>query len=145
MAALASEFPGALREIDDLELDVIRGRIHQLDAATRGEVPVEAWMEAISLFHEMARGALGAKRWLAGRKTVDATTHRAFVDHAGSLPARSFGREVLAWSGDLAVLAAPPRGRILDIVFARVAASLGVTEGEARRLVFGVPRRERRR
>src|SRR5262249_27008222 len=71
-ASLAAQFPGALREIDDLELVVIRERIGQLDAALRGEGPLEPWMRAVGLFHALARGALHAKRWLAGRKAIDA-------------------------------------------------------------------------
>src|ERR1700730_14264997 len=72
LARLASRFPGALREIDDLDLDEIRRRLGALDAVLEGRGEVEPWMEAIVLFHALARGALCAKRWLAGRKRVDA-------------------------------------------------------------------------
>jgi hypothetical protein len=158
MAELASQFPGSLREIDDLELGVIRDRIGKLDAALRGDAGVERWMEAVGLFHTLARGALRAKRWLAGRKTVDHATVLEYendingVDDPERSPARQAGAPVsreepsadaLAWSDDLALIAAPPRGRIMDLVFARVARTLGTTEIEARHLVFGVPRRAR--
>jgi hypothetical protein len=144
MASLAARFPGALREIDDLELAVIRDRIACLDAALQGEGTVERWMEAIGLFHALARGALHAKRWLAGRKTIDPQTLTAYEsDLAGTLVATSavLAADALAWSGELARIAAPPRGRLMDLVFARVARALGTTESEARRLVFGPPRR----
>jgi hypothetical protein len=150
MAELASRFPGALREIDELELAVIRERIERLDAALRGERPVERWMEAVGLFHALARGALLAKRWLAGRKTVDAVTVLAYESDVAALaepgaPADA-GRvaDGLAWTAELARIAAPPRGRIMDLVFARVARTLGTTEREARHLVFGPPRRARK-
>ncbi len=142
MAELASQFPGALREIDDLELTVIRGRIEQLDAALRGDAAVEPWMDAVALFHTLARGALRAKRWLAGRKTVDLATAREFEAYLAEVSPTG---DALAWTKDLADIAAPPRGRIMDLVFARIARALGTTEHEARRLVFGAPRRERAR
>ena len=152
MAELASRFPGALREIDDLELSVIRDRITRLDATLRGEAEVERWMEAVGLFHALARGALRAKRWLAGRKTVDPATlleyesDAARVDDPAGPPATdaTLAADALAWAGELAHIAAPPRGRIMDLVFARVARTLGTTDVEARHLVFGTRRRSRR-
>ena len=68
MAKLASLYPGALREIDDLELSEIRRRVAALDEVLEAGREVELWMEAIALFHRMARGALSVKRWLAGRR-----------------------------------------------------------------------------
>jgi hypothetical protein len=150
MAELASRFPGALREIDELELGVIQERIERLEAALRGDVPVERWMEAVGLFHSLARGALRAKRWLAGRKTVDAITVLQYESDVGvhALADAAADAGALAdewsWASDLARIAAPPRGRIMDLVFARLARTLGTTEREARHLVFGAPRRGRR-
>ncbi len=135
MAELASRFPGALREIDELELAVIRDRIRRLDAALHGESGVERWMEAVGLFHSLARGALQAKRWLAGRKTVDATTVLEYESDVVDM----------TWRSELARIAAPPRGRIMDLVFTRVAETLGTTELEARSLVFGPARHAQRR
>ncbi len=147
MASLAAQFPGALREIDDLELGVIRDRIGKLDAALRGDAAIERWMEAVSLFHALARGALRAKRWLAGRKTVDPATIVEYENDINDVALddrEAVGADALEWSNELALIAAPPRGRIMDLVFARVARTLGTTELEARHLVFGVPRRARR-
>jgi hypothetical protein len=141
MAELASRFPGALREIDDLELAEIRQRIRLLDDVLHQHLEIQPWMEAMALFHAMARGALCAKRWLGGRKRIDAAVEEAF---ARGLPLFPFPEEARAWSGDLARIASPPRGRVTDLVFARLAESLGVSEVAARRLVFGVSRRERR-
>jgi hypothetical protein len=156
MAELASRFPGALREIDELELAVIRDRIHRLDAALHGQSGVERWMEAVGLFHSLARGALQAKRWLAGRKTVDAATVLEYENDVVDMTEKGGAAQTtihsadmskvddrLAWRSELARIAAPPRGRIMDLVFARVAQALGTTELEARSLVFGPPRRPR--
>jgi hypothetical protein len=141
MAEVASRFPGALREIDDLELGEIRRRIEALDDVVDARREVEPWMEAVALFHAMARGALCAKRWLAGRKRVDAGVRQAFER---GVPSLLFPEDARGWTGDLARIASPPRGRVMDVVFSRLARELGVTERVARRLVFGEPRRERR-
>lgn len=141
MAELASRFPGALREMDDLELAEIRQRIARLDEVLHERHEVEPWMEAVALFHAMTRGALCAKRWLGRRKRIDAAVEEAF---ARGIPLLPFPEEARAWSRDLARIASPPRGRVTDLVFSRLAESLGISELAARRLVFGVPRRERR-
>jgi hypothetical protein len=142
MAGLASRFPGALREMDDLELVEIRRRIDRLKAVLTSPAEEEPWMEAVWAFHAEARGAFGAKRWLDGRKRecVDATLEEAFVRDAEDLP---FSEELLAWAGHLASVASPPAGRVTNLVFARLAVRLGTTEKEARRRVFGPPRRAR--
>jgi hypothetical protein len=142
MARLAARYPGALREIDDLALHEIERRIAVLDRAIAGDSVVEPWMEALARFHELARGALCAKRWLGGRKRVDASTERAFAE---SLPSLAFPEDARAWADELGRIAAPPRGRVMDVVFARVARELGTSDRVARRLTFGPPRRERRR
>lgn len=141
MAALALQFPGALRELDDLELREIRRRVEALDAVLAGSVQPEPWMEAVALFHALTRGALVVKRWLGGRKRVDAALARRFAAEHEELP---FAEDARSWAEELAGIASPPRGRLTDAVFARLARNLGVAERQARRLVFGVPRRERR-
>lgn len=140
MAELSSRFPGALREMDDLELPEIRGRIAALDWVLSEKGQVQPWMEAMVFFHALARGALCAKRWLARRKRVDPEVERAY---AAALPAFPFPDDARMWTTDLARIASPPRGRLTDVVFARVARELATTERAARLLVFGLPRRER--
>ena len=142
MARLAARFPGALREIDELELPAIRARIAGLAAVLAGRAEIEAWMEAIAAFHALARGALQAKRWLGGRKRVDAALTSAFEAEAVKL---EFSLDALQWAGALDRIARPPRGRLLDLVFARVAVDLGTTQGHARALVFRPRRRKKAR
>jgi hypothetical protein len=141
MAELASRFPGALREIDELPMDEIRSRIAVLEQALAGARQVEPWMTAMARFHALTRGALCAKRWLAGRKQVDAQTEDAFERAADTL---RFPVEARLWTHELAALANPPRGRVTDAVFERLAQELDTTAAALRRLVFGTPRRERR-
>jgi hypothetical protein len=140
MAELSLRFPGALREIDELALEQIRQRLVSLDAALQGTGEVEAWMEAIALFHALARGALCAKRWLARRRRVDDEVERAF---AAELPRLAFPEDARSWQGELKRIASPPRGRLTEVVFARMAHELRSTERELRLLVFGPPRSER--
>jgi hypothetical protein len=140
LVALAGEFPGALREIDDLTLDEIRSRIASLARAEADPAEVVAWMRAVWRFHVLTRGALCAKKWLAGRKAIDREAEAAF---AAARAALCWGEDAAAWDADLARLASPPRGRLTDLVFARLASELGIDERAARTLVFGPPRRPR--
>ena len=129
MSALASAWPGALRELDELPLADIRARIVALELALDEPRRVEPWMIAQDAFHRYARGALAAKRWLGKRRRVTAAVRAEF--HA-SAPA-----DARLWEDALASIASPPRGRVMDLVHARVASELGVSVAEARRLVVG--------
>jgi hypothetical protein len=134
LVQLAEEFPGALREIDRLPLEVITARIDALASAERDPSRSAPWMEAQLLFHGLARGALAAKRWLRGRKRIDDLTRAAFD---AAIPTMPRGVDAQAFASELHRIAAPPRGRLMDVVYARVAAVLGVTDDEARALVAG--------
>jgi hypothetical protein len=139
MAALASQFPGALREIDELPLESIVARVNALRAC-EGGAPTASWMEAMHLFHAFTRGALCAKRWLAGRKVIDDEARAAFQDEASAL---CWAEDARGWSTELARLASPPKGRVTELVYERIGARLGISTEEARTLVFGVSRRQR--
>ena len=127
MTSLARTWPGALRELDALPIDVIRARIAELDRALHDATRIERWMIAQDSFHRLARGALSAKRWLGKRKRITPAIRQDFAAHAP--------REARAWRDALADIASPPRGRLMDLVHARVAAELDVSIAEARRLV----------
>jgi hypothetical protein len=140
MADLAARFPGALREIDELDFNEIERRIDRLGAVFAGTVAVERWMEAIALFHRFARGALCAKRWLNGRRIVTAEVASSFRRDIARL---GFPDEAGEWEAHLDALAAPPGGRVTVLVYERVAMRLDVTVAEARALAFGESRRSR--
>jgi len=142
MAALAARFPGALRELDEAPLAAIRGRIEELSRCVADGARPASWMLATALFHRLMRGALAAKRWLGARRHVDAELTRAFLEEITGSP---FASDARAWASDLARIAAPPRGRVTDVVFERIAEQLGVPTDEARRLVVGPPRSEPRK
>ena len=130
LVRLARAFPASLREIDVLPLAAIDARIEALAAVMRGDAVAEQWMVAQVLFHRLTRGALVAKRWLAGRRAIDAAITHAFV-------AAALGPEAEAFADDLALVARPPGGRLTSVVHGKIAAAFGITERESRRLVFG--------
>jgi hypothetical protein len=138
MAKLALEYPGSLREIDVLPLNVIAARIDALALAERRPAAAEPWMIAQVTFHHYARGALATKRWLAGRKRITVAIRASFELDAATL---SRGNAAALFAADLEQVASPPRGRLMDVVHAKVALALEVTESEARALVFGGPTR----
>lgn len=72
MKALASRFPGSLRELDDSGIDGLRERLAQLRSTRQGERFLP-WMKACSLFHEEVREVLAARRRAKGRVQRPAT------------------------------------------------------------------------
>jgi len=137
MSTLARRFPGALREIDVLPLAVVRERIASLSAALEDATAVRDWMVAAAAFHRLARGALAVKRWLAAHRHLE--PHAREAAFAAAAPAMH--AEARAWADALDALARPPRGRVLDLVYGRLAAELGKDDRTVRELV--TPPRER--
>ncbi len=90
-------------------------------------------MHRMARFHALTRGALCAKRWLRGKKSVDAGVMGAFESEVG---ASCYAAEAREWAGDLARLANPPRGRVTELVFEKLAAEVGGDVDGARRGVF---------
>jgi hypothetical protein len=143
LTALAARFPGSLRELDDLPPAMLTRRIDALSAAVADGTRVESWMIATTMFHELARGALAAKHWLSGRRdrrAVDGATREAFASASLRFPDDARG-----WIDHLDRLARPPRGRISEAVFERVGHALEMSAQDARELVFGMSRRDRKR
>lgn len=132
MADLARRFPGALREIDELPLALIRTRIEELAAAEQDAAKALPWMVAQSRFHALARGALAVKRWLEGRPVTAALQH----DFARVLPTLAIPGDAHLWARDLEAIGRPPRGRLMDLVYARLAHDLGVDVRSARAAVL---------
>jgi hypothetical protein len=134
MAALARSFPGALREIDELPLDVIRTRIDELAAAEADASRITPWMKAHARFHALARGALAAKRWLAGRPLTPELVE-SYARFVATMTDARAATDAAAWTSDLAAIAKPPRGRLMELVFARLAVELAIDVTAARGLV----------
>lgn len=136
MAKLAEEYPGALREIDTLPIDVIRERIALLERTEDDVESAAPWMSAQIYFHRVSRGALIAKRWLRGRKAITRELRLEFAEVASSLDA-----DALLVADDLEHVALPPNGRLTTFVYRKVAGLLGRHEAEVRALVFPTPPR----
>lgn len=131
--ALAARFPGVLRELDELPLAAIEMRLAAVAAVRGAGAPVPRWMTAQIAFHRLLRGALFAKRWMSERRARGG---------AGARPAPSeFRRDAIeeawVWAEELDAIDRPPGGRIMPLVYQRLAAELGVDEREARRRLQG--------
>ncbi len=121
LASLAARFPGALREIDELPLAEIDRRIEALEQAERDPAATVTWMHAMTRFHALLRGALFAKRSLASEPEA----HSDWPD------------EALAWEDALTRIRRPPEGRLMELVYERLAEELATTPRAAKALVFG--------
>jgi hypothetical protein len=141
LRALAERFPGALRELDELNEGEIGRRLEHLRALVEGRsAGAEAWVEPLWLFHRRLRGALAAKRWLGGRRDLT-PTERSEFEALGALA----GGEASAWAPELDRLARPPTGRVTDLVLERVAAELGLSPPSLYALLFGEASAQRAR
>jgi len=137
LRALSGEFPGALRDLDALPLAEIHDRIDALVAAELDPARMGPWMIAELSFYGAMRGALAAKGWLKKRRDVDDAVRDAFAREAALL---THGEEAKTWLADLAHVARPPRGRIVQLAFARVARDMSLSPEEVGALVFRHPK-----
>lgn len=146
MIALADRWPGALREIDELDLTTLTGRLEALDQ-TLGRTPddsedtddteqSEPWMIAQARFHRLLRGALAAKRWLGRSGRDRCTTPDARAELLDAIADQRLSDDAALWADDLVSIARPPGGRILVAVFARLERELGVPAPDLRACVF---------
>ena len=110
MRALAAEFPGSLRELDEASAEELHHRVVAIDEAL-STPRADGWIEAAILFHTGLREALRLRR------------------HSLGVPA--FWAE-----SDRERISRPPTGRLLDVVWTEVARRLGVTPRAAERLVY---------
>ena len=130
--ALASEFPGCLKELDTLPLEEIDARAAALAAAASGG-PILDWMAWLAGYHALLRAALRI-RIRSTRSTRSRT-----VDEARAM---SLAEDAAAHSGaaiDPAFVHAvmrPPGGRINPVVFARLAHLHGATAATIKRALF---------
>jgi len=113
MRALAAQFPGALREIDELPRATILERIAAIDRALASG-RVEPWMIALSRYHASLRVALRIRLAITER-TIAA--------------ARALGDPAVDALDDasLAAIVRPPAGRLNRVVLAMVAREIDST------------------
>jgi hypothetical protein len=121
LRALATEFPGCLRELDTLGGPELERRARACAAAAAGDGPFEPWMDWIAGYHTLMRQALALRRQRV-----------AGADGRGqaSPPKDAFEREVLD----------PPGGRQNVVVLRTLAARHGVPAATIARALFPVRR-----
>lgn len=124
---LARRFPGALNELDTMTLELIDERASKLRNASKTR-RTEPWMGIVHSYHALYRAALVLKPLLAKLGADDARAREA-AERAG------LDDELVR------AIAKPPRGRLTDVVLARVARDHAETEEAVARLVLPRPRR----
>jgi hypothetical protein len=94
--ALATQFPGALRELDCLDARGMAARLADVEAeleearrAPERKHPQRSWVGVMIDFHTELHAALRIKRWLRQhRGSTDLTTLRAALEKTGGAPRR---------------------------------------------------------
>lgn len=135
LRALATEFPGALRELDALPPEVIHARLEELArAASVGEAP--PWAQWSMAYHGLMRITLAVKRSLSlGSLDLIAAQSISLAMSArwGSALDEDYVRS----------LAAPPQGRLGVVVFAALGARFSAAPDALWRSLFPTARPDR--
>jgi hypothetical protein len=135
MRALAARFPGALREIDELSMATIDGRIAELDRAIEaGEAA--PWMVALARYHAWLRLALQLRRDVRERTLGPA---RAWLAARGQ-PDEELGEDAVD-DETLRAILRPPAGRLNRVILLRVAAELDTADDWIESLLREPPER----
>jgi hypothetical protein len=129
MAALAAQFPGSLREIDEIPLGELERRVRIL-----GEPgPDEPWMLAHHAFHRLLRGALIVRKRLARTATN--------LDGApADLDATLDDPDALLWRESVEALAPREGLRLSRVVTRRLSQELSITAAELDSLLYAFGR-----
>jgi hypothetical protein len=134
--ALAEEFPGCLNELDTLQIEEIDARAAALAAASRGGL-VEPWMTWLAGYHALLRAALRIRIRTTKSRQVDDARLKILADdaadHSGAAIDPAFVQAVLR----------PPGGRIIPVVYDRLAALHGAPAATIKRALFPRSRDER--
>jgi len=135
---VASEFPGALRELDSCDAAILRARLDEAiaerDAIAAADPTVTAaprrrWITIAIDYHRILRELLAVKLWLARTvgKDGDVTAEVAAAHLAAG---GRFDRDFLAH------LHHPPAGRVLPIVFSELTRRYGIDRAQLVRILF---------
>ncbi|HYO95545.1 MAG TPA: hypothetical protein VER33_13580 [Polyangiaceae bacterium] len=129
LRALAGEFPGALRELDALPLEVLDERLAAVARAESGEQG-EAWIEGIVAYHRRMRVALAVKRRLGAVRCLEPALARAIAEQVAA--------ELNEHCAPTFVegVAKPPGGRLNHVVFRYLESELGKPRAELEQLLF---------
>ena len=127
--ALADEFPGCLNELDTLPLETIDARAEALNAAAAGGAVLD-WMIWLAGYHALLRAALRVRiRSTRAPRIDDARAQDLAEDaaaHSGAAIDPAFVQAVMR----------PAGGRIIPIVYERLAALHGAEAATIKRALF---------
>jgi hypothetical protein len=148
--AISSEFPGALRELDQLGLDAIRSRAAVVarlrDELARGAGvnivgdPRRAWIRYLIALTPRLRQVLAIKRWLAHNPARAASPHLLRASVRAWYAARGDGERV---PGDelpdddlIDRVRRPAGGQVQQVAYRETARALGISVAELKRVIF---------
>ncbi len=130
LRALATEYPGALRELDTLSAHDMDARADRLEAVARGESPADDWMRWIQGYHSLMRAALWIRIAGTGTDPSDGAIIEALAREATTVGLWNvdgdFVRDVMA----------KRCGGLKRVVSSRLSADVGVDPGVLRRALF---------
>jgi hypothetical protein len=118
MRALAADFPGALREIDERPLEQIEARIAALEGALEGG-PLPPWTAPVAGYHRLLRAALRIRR--AAPKSLPEEERRRAAREAG----RALSPPVEGCWAEAPLT--PPEGRLTALVIGTLEDRLGLS------------------
>jgi hypothetical protein len=135
LAALAREFPGALRELDQLPMDRVEERLRAIERALDERAEPEPWMQLQAAYHGFMRAVLRIRRLSRGRslEIIDAERELEALSYEPAddePPACRFDRAALL------VIRRPPGGRLNPWVLAEVARDCGVAPESVHKALF---------
>jgi hypothetical protein len=122
---LAEEFPGALRELQTLPLEVLEARAVALAAAGEGG-PEAPWMRWMGDYHALLRAALRIKRRVRRRAALDDAAADALANEVASTARTAGLGSGMVDRAFVRAVEQPPGGRLNQVVFERLSAVHGV-------------------
>jgi hypothetical protein len=122
---IARAFPGALRELEALSAARLAARADEVDAERGTGLPVaDGWIRVALDFHQTLAATLAAKMWLARRVGNGVLSEEVAAEHE------------LGWAR-LTAVRRPPRGRLIDLVWAEVGERQRRSRAEMERMITG--------
>jgi hypothetical protein len=135
MKALALRFPGALRELDELPMEMVELRLATLDSLVAGAEATPDWVRLQIDYHGLMRAALRIKR-MARLERGDRAGAILSQLASGCVDAGDPPHPVRFDRAEIEAVLKPEGGRLNPWVYARVAALHGVDAESVRRALF---------
>ena len=138
--ALASRFPGALKELDQLSSTKLEQRLQELEQLTSNDADLPQWASVCWDYHTLLRQALAAKLWLHDQQA--AVMDDLALQNAWQVADRTFycaqdWPDAYRGARLLELISHPPGGRLSQLVWEVLRERFGMPEHELRMIVFG--------